>query len=203
MKHSTGVDLDQLYRSSRALNRESSPNTSGDSAKVTSIVIGGGTRLVLFDDLHARFAPFGYTKPLFLNFLRALGCAPLHTPDGRILVNLLSFQLAVNAATRIGQPDFLSPGHKRIWKNPPRNSTRGLNPKYFNENWKQLVSELLAARALNYNLNTPEIRASFEAAAQKIASQLSLLTVGAHVSALPKENSKLDEPFRDCAPTVL
>lgn len=176
--------------------RPTSAHRTPTSPRATTLILGSGTQLISFDNLYAHFAPFGYTPRSFLLFLRALGCAPLHPPSGPPLINLLSLQLAINAATRIGQPDFFSPGHPykdKPSKLPKRHATK-LSPTYFQENWQALIAELLTARELSYSTSSPKTKHAFQSAASKISAQLSRLTRDSipHPTPLP---SHISPPF--------
>lgn len=176
---------------------------------ITSITIGAGTHLVLFDDLYLRFSPFGYTRLQFKLFLKALGCPVLHTPSGELFVNLLSFQLAINAATRIGQKDLLSPGTYTNKKRSeqPRNSTRTLSAEYVHDHFTDLIAELLCARKSDHALNTTAVRSAFNDAACRLAASLTRIANATHVRANRRTRARASRegvlpPFPDCSPTL-
>lgn len=173
---------------------------------VTTITIGAGTHLVHFRDLYSRFAPFGYTESQFRKFLRALGCPCLVTPSGDAFVNLLAFQIAINAATRIGARDFYSPGASSNAK-PSPHRTRTLSSDYVHSNFLELISELLCARKTDHALNTPAVRSAFHTAASRLAASLTRIAVAEHVRASHRartfaRSDGVLPPFPDCTPSI-
>lgn len=183
-------------------------NPSPRQAGVTTITIGAGTHLVHFRDLYSRFAPFGYTQNQFRLFLRALGCPLLVTPTRERFVNLLSFQLAINAATRIGQKNFHSPG---AYPNDSRkdhpDAVRTLSPAYVNDHFLDLISELLCARKTDHALNTTAVRSAFHDAATRLAASLTRIAAAEHLRATRRARdfavrSSVVPPFPDCQPTL-
>lgn len=110
---------------------------------------GGGTRLVS-EDVYA------HNMGISVRAFRGM-CKMLRVPRVQIgsywMVDRTAMELAIRWITRIGQPDFLTPGCQELakyGKNAPRNKGYAceLDVKQFSEHCERLLSELIYSKHL-------------------------------------------------------
>lgn len=77
------------------------------------ISFGGGMRLVGEDYILRELAPLGLTKKGLRGLFRNLSIPLIHGPRDQVLVDLISFMIAMRTITRPGAPDFSLPGSKQ------------------------------------------------------------------------------------------
>jgi hypothetical protein len=106
------------------------------------------------------------TKRSFRSFCRALG-VPLIEIGKSTFVEMNSFQLALKAITRVGQPDFYVSGSKSIARGKAKASK--LDPKYVADNLEPILCELLASRTLGGKSLTSETKSAARSAADRMA----------------------------------
>ena len=135
--------------------------------------IESGLRLVSLDVLLAQIAPMGLTMTGLRMLLDNLQVPTIEIGRTR-LVDLFSFQLALRAVLRVGEPDFLTPGchtikRRNTKQRPPlRPDTTLLDPVRFHANWKRIVSELIAARRSAGRLRVHRTTTLIEQAADRL-----------------------------------
>ncbi len=76
------------------------------------ISFGGGMRLVGEDYILRELAPLGLTKRSLRSLFRKLSIPLIHGPRDLVLVDLISFMIAMRTVTRPGAADFALPGSK-------------------------------------------------------------------------------------------
>ena len=76
------------------------------------ISFGGGMRLVGEDYILRELAPLGLTKKGLRQLFRQLSIPIVQGPKDVVLVDLISFMLAMRTITRPGAPNFALPGSK-------------------------------------------------------------------------------------------
>ena len=82
-------------------------------------------------------------------------------------VDIVRFQLAMTAITRIGQEDFFVPGCISLKKNIAQ-GRRELDPSEVLENYEDLCMELLAAKTVNGVEMTRDVKESAKKAAERM-----------------------------------
>lgn len=82
-------------------------------------------------------------------------------------VDIVRFQLAMTAITRIGQEDFFVPGAISVKKNIAQ-GRRELDPAEVLENYEDLCMELLAAKTINGVEMTRNVKESAKKAAERM-----------------------------------
>lgn len=114
---------------------------------------GGGLRLLSEEYFLKELAPLGVTSKGFRALCRSLK-VPLIYLGTKVFVDLSSFQLAMKAISRVGQPDFFAPGSRPLKRNKWK-GVKELDREYFEENWEDVLSELIAGRK-NHGLKSPQ-----------------------------------------------
>lgn len=113
---------------------------------------GGGLRLFSEEYFIKELAPVGMSTKGFRSFCRSLK-VPLIFIGDNVFVDLSSFQLAIKAITRVGQPDFFVPGCKPLRRNKWKGA-KELDREYFEKEWENVLAELIAGRK-NSGMKTP------------------------------------------------
>jgi hypothetical protein len=129
------------------------------------IGFGSGIKLLSEDWYIREFGP-EITKKSFRSFCRALG-VPLIEIGSTTFVEMHSFQLALKAITRIGEPDFYVSGCKSIATGKKRPSK--LDPEYVAKNLEPLLCELMACKAMGGLNMTTETKTAARLAAERMA----------------------------------
>ena len=106
------------------------------------------------------------TKKAFRSFCRALQ-VPLIEIGKSTFVEMNSFQLALKAITRVGEPDFFVSGCLSIANGKQRPSK--LDPDYVAKNLEPLLCELLACKAIGGLNMTGETKSAARIAAERMA----------------------------------
>jgi hypothetical protein len=111
----------------------------------TGISFGGSLKWLAEDRFAAEMS---LSKRNFRKLCRNLG-VPMLEVQGTRLVCLPMFEIAMYAISRIGQPDFLTPGCETLSKNrASQYSTTVLDPHYLASEWEQIVAEMVKAKSL-------------------------------------------------------
>jgi len=129
------------------------------------IGFGSGIKL-LSEDWYIKEMGANITKKAFRSFCRALQ-VPLIEIGKATFIEMNSFQLALKAITRIGEPDFYVSGCLSIASGKQRPSK--LDPTYVAENLEPLLCELLACKALGGLTMTTETKSAAKIAADRMA----------------------------------
>lgn len=156
--------------------------TASPTDTLSAISLGSGILLVRDSDLFTRFAPYGFTLPEFRNWRRALGCPAMVMPNGEEFVDLHCFRLAIRLALRFGASDF------KVGKS-------STTPEEYAQNWRLVMADILASRNEDYAVNTEEVRAGLEKAANRCALFLAQFT-GKAVSEAAAERSRIAATLR-------
>jgi hypothetical protein len=127
--------------------------TKGTAVKLNEfesfgISLGDGLTFVNAETLWKPFYEMGMSYAAFIRFLQALRVPLIFVGETR-LVRLQSFQLAMVAIGRVGEPDFIAPGvdQKEMWRNK-KNGITEIDLKKLNGNLKYVVTDLLYSRFL-------------------------------------------------------
>lgn len=139
------------------------------------IGFGSGIKL-LSEDWYIKEFGSNITKRAFRSFCRALG-VPLVEIGKTTYVEMSSFQLALKAITRVGEPDFYVSGCQSIASGKKRASK--LDPDYVAKNLEPLLCELLACKAMGGLNLTNEVKKAARMAAERM--------VRAGISQLPEK----------------
>jgi hypothetical protein len=142
------------------------------------ISFGSGIKL-LSEDWYIKEFGSNITKKSFRSFCRALK-VPLIEVGKTTFVEMNSFQLALKAITRVGEPDFFVSGCKSVAVGRQRPSQ--LDPDYVTKNLEPLLCELLACKAISGLSLTKETKKAIHEAAERMAR--------AGLSLLPEEMQK-------------
>lgn len=129
--------------------------------------MGPGNRLYSEDYYLKELEPLGVTRKGFRAWLRALKVPTLEIGDVRLVDNL-TFSIALRAALRIGQPDFLGPKSVRRAKNRLRGATVSLDVDQFVRDHSVIIGELLIAN--NRRVEPRTLRKAARKAAYRLAS---------------------------------
>lgn len=146
---------------------------------LNGIIIGESITLVREADLHATFAPFGWSRRQFRLLYNAFGVPYLIAPNRRRWVWLECFQFSFVMALGINQANFISPGapaprvtipgSKHSIHNTRRNDTTRIRKRF-----ADAVNELAAIRHFDHSQVTPHAtRTQYEKAAARMISWLS------------------------------
>lgn len=140
--------------------------------KQVVVSLGHGLRLINEAQLYEQFRPFGLSKRSFRAWM-----ANMHVPYVEIgrtrLYNVNSVLFALTAITRVGQPNFLTPGcHSLKKRREAANTTRTLDPGYYTKNWKLILSDLIANRRMSGLKVTRKVIATIERAADMMTTAL-------------------------------
>tara|TARA_R110002051_G_scaffold325009_1_gene425220 strand:+ start:338 stop:928 length:591 start_codon:yes stop_codon:yes gene_type:complete len=173
---------------------------------------GGGLRLFSEDYFIEELSSLGVTRKGFRSLCRALQ-VPLIYVGTSALVDLVSFQLAMKAISRVGQKDFYVPGCRPL-KNNHKRGVRELNQAYYTREWKNILAELLASRQVHGLATSKEISALTKNAAKRLTEMAIHLQVSSLQAAHERQSLKvleqsLDSPketapdFSDNPPTDL
>ena len=129
------------------------------------IGFGSGIKL-LSEDWYIKEFGVEITKKSFRSFCRALG-VPLIEVGKTTFVEMHSFQLALKAITRVGEPDFYVSGCQSIATGKKRASK--LDPEYVTKNLEPLLCELMACKAMGGLNMTTETKTAARVAAERMA----------------------------------
>jgi len=129
------------------------------------IGFGSGIKL-LSEEWNIKEFGTNITKKAFRSFCRALG-VPLIEISKTTYVEMNSFQLALKAITRVGEPDFFVSGCQSIASGKKKPSK--LNPQYVAKNLEPLLCELLACKAIGGLVMTSETKTAARIAAERMA----------------------------------
>ena len=102
----------------------------------------------------------------FRELCRILLCPMIEIGDTRY-VEMIRFELAMTAITRIGEEDFFAPGSRSI-RNQSAKGTRKLDPEKVLKNYEVLAAELLAAKKVNGVELTHEVKDAARTAANRM-----------------------------------
>ena len=140
----------------------------------------GGVKL-LSEDWYISEIP-GISKRGFRSLCKALQVPMVEIGKDRY-VEGTSFLLAMKAITRIGMPDFLTPGCETIRKNRRKNEASELDLEDYKKNFEVVVAELIASKRVNIGSVKLDIK--------KAASQVAERMTRAGLQFMPsKEQSK-------------
>jgi len=139
------------------------------------IGFGSGIKL-LSEDWYIKEFGANITKKAFRAFCRALK-VPLIEISKTTYVEMNSFQLALKAITRVGEPDFFVSGCQSIATGKQKPSK--LDSDYVAKNLEPLLCELLACKAMGGLNMTTEVKKAAKIAADRMAR--------AGLSELPEE----------------
>lgn len=90
-------------------------------------------------------APFSLSRFAFRAWCRAMG-VPLIYIGPHVVINVRKFEIALEAVSHIGNPDFLVPGAlDHLSRHRPVNSTSRLDPDFVAANYRTFVAELLSS----------------------------------------------------------
>jgi len=126
---------------------------------------GSGIKL-LSEDWYIKEFGANISKKAFRSFCRAL-TVPLIEIGKTTYVEMNSFQLALKAITRVGEPDFFVSGCRSIATGKQKPSK--LDPKYVAKNLEPLLCELLACKAIGGLVMTSETKTAARIAAERMA----------------------------------
>ena len=129
------------------------------------IGFGSGIKL-LSEDWYIKEFGVNITKKAFRAFCRALK-VPLVEVGKTTYVEMNSFQLALKAITRVGEPDFYVSGCQSIATGKKKPSK--LDPEYVAKNLEPLLCELLACKAMGGLNMTTEVKKAARVAADRMA----------------------------------
>ena len=129
------------------------------------IGFGSGIKL-LSEDWYIKEFGANITKKAFRAFCRALK-VPLIEIGKTTYVEMNSFQLALKAITRVGEPDFFVSGCQSIATGKQKSSK--LDPEYVAKNLEPLLCELLACKAMGGLNMTTEVKKAARVAADRMA----------------------------------
>ena len=110
------------------------------------ISFGSGLRL-MSEDVYIKAMGGNMSRKGFRALCRNLLCPMIEIGDTRY-VEMIRFELAMTAITRIGEEDFFAPGSRSI-RNQSAKGTRKLDPEKVLKNYEVLAAELLAAKKVN------------------------------------------------------
>ena len=114
---------------------------------------GGGLRLFSEEYFTKELMPVGLTRKGFRAFCRCLSVPLIHIGN-KVFIDISSFQLALKAITRVGQPDFYAPGCRALKRNKWK-GVKELDKEYFEKNWESVLAELLVGR-MNNGMKSPQ-----------------------------------------------
>jgi hypothetical protein len=129
------------------------------------ISFGSGVKLMAEDVYIEAMGP-NVTRKGFRALCRNLMLPMIEIGDVRY-VDIVRFQLAMTAITRIGQEDFFVPGCVSLKKNIAQ-GRRELDPSEVLENYEDLCMELLAAKTVNGVEMTRDVKESAKKAAERM-----------------------------------
>lgn len=131
----------------------------------------GGMRLWSEDYFIEEFAKGGtpISKRAFRALCRALKVPMLEVGSTR-LVDALTWAMALRAALRVGQPDFLAPGCETLKRSNGNGEARELDAGYVTKHLSVIIAEVLAAR----QISGMEMRKQIAVAAKKAAERMAL-----------------------------
>lgn len=129
------------------------------------ISFGSGVRL-MSEDVYIKAMGGGMTRKGFRALCRNLMCPMVEIGDTRY-VEMIRFELAMTAITRIGEEDFFAPGSRSI-RNQSAKGSRKLDPEKVLKNYEILASELLAAKKVNGVELTHEVKDAARTAANRM-----------------------------------
>ena len=118
------------------------------------ISFGSGIKL-LSEDWYIKEFGANISKKAFRSFCRALK-VPLIEIGKATFVEMNSFQLALKAITRVGEPDFYVSGCSSISSGKKKASK--LDPEYIAKNLEPLLCELMACKAIGGGNITSEVK---------------------------------------------
>lgn len=129
------------------------------------IGIGSGIKL-LSEDWYIKEFGANITKKAFRAFCRALK-VPLIEIGKTTFVEMNSFQLALKAITRVGEPDFFVSGCQSIASGKKKPSK--LDSEYVAKNLEPLLCELMACKAISGGKMTYTMKRSAQETAARMA----------------------------------
>lgn len=138
----------------------------------TYISLGGGVKL-LCEDFYIEASGFQWSRRGFRALCRNLS-VPLIEIGTKRYVDVNVFETAMCAVTRIGEPDFFTPGCTAIRKNQ-QGETR-LNPDKLKQSWRIVLRDMIQRR----RMNGAEVGARMRRAAREGADRL--YRMGVHLA---------------------
>lgn len=110
--------------------------------------------------------PLGMSRRGFRAWLRCLSVPTLEVANTRYL-DPWSFNLALKAILRIGEPDFFAPGSMGLRRGHPAGVTT-LDPATFRRNLRVVVAELVASKTRPYSPPPAQVKRAARLAAQRM-----------------------------------
>ena len=154
-------------------------------APVTGMVIGESITLVKESDLHAVFAPFGWTRRDFRLMYQAFGVPYLRSPRQERWVWLESFQFSFVMVLGFNQANFEVPGHERSHREKipgeknRRTIRRRMSQAMLRKRFATAINELSAIRHFDFSAVTPQMtREQYEKAAARMSVWLAQFVEG-------------------------
>lgn len=141
--------------------------TKNTTGKYHAFSLPDGLTLYSEDYYLDALRPLGMTRRGFRSWLRALSVPTIEISNTRYL-DPWSFNLALKAVLRIGEPDFYAPGSMGLRRGAPA-GVSALNPKTFERNLRYTIAELVASKTRPNQPPAPKIRAAARAAARRMA----------------------------------
>ena len=129
------------------------------------ISFGSGLRL-MSEDFYIKAMGGNMSRKGCRALCRKLLCPMIEIGDTRY-VEMIRFELAMTAITRIGEEDFFAPGSRSI-RNQSAKGTRKLDPEKVLKNYEVLAAELLAAKKVNGVELTHEVKDAARTAANRM-----------------------------------
>ncbi len=129
------------------------------------ISFGSGLRL-MSEDVYIKAMGGNMSRKGFRALCRNLMCPMVEIGDTRY-VEMVRFELAMSAITRIGEDDFFAPGSRSI-RNQSAKGVRKLDPEKVLKNYEVLAAELLAAKKVNGVELTHEVKDAARTAANRM-----------------------------------
>jgi hypothetical protein len=156
------------------------------------ISFGSGLRFK-HEDWYVRAFGNGMTHRGFRALCRALGVPMLRVARERY-VDMFSFEVAMRAVMRIGEPDFFVPGSATVRKTHAerRGARNKLDPTELKKNFAFVVRDLLAARKVNDGQLTRDVIKGARRAAERMV-QAGLQHMPATLQAFNDHNHRYKE----------
>lgn len=119
------------------------PNRQKKVYRRSAFRLSLGSRYYSEDYFLDDLSHLGLSRMGFRAWCRALG-VPLIFIGDAVFLNIRKFEIALEACSQIGQPDFLAPGSAPLkgGRKPTRYVTK-LDPDFVRENYETFVAELL------------------------------------------------------------
>jgi hypothetical protein len=168
--------------------------TANDPA-ISGIQLGGGTFFVTLDSLYDHFAPFGFTSRYeFLEFLIALGNAPIRMPNGTYLIHWFKFLLTIENASSLGSPTFDT---RARFDTQGHAVTHAIDPRHLRDGLQNTLTLLLFSRKYATLTNPPAVRNMLNRVVEDLAASMSRViaaTLGGVGSTHQQELSEATSP---------